>query len=276
MEKPGEKLNSDIFTFKYPGREPLLVEEFLSLRPDVLDLYIYDVGLSSGQLLYRCKGGIGVTKERFIVDMHKSLSIPTFSTVLRELYSEVFSDSPTRRKYISLREKFNEKSFATLDLRNSALLYLLWAMSSYTHRYRGRGYDALYLPTTPPFDKIKNASILSRKKNLLFRKEDFYTMSESIISENVVIYTHLPRTYGIYGSNFLWGEKPFKSTISMMNEFHNLGYKVCVSTPGSKYQLKYSDISNLFPSFDRIMIPGFKGSELTTEPSFSEIYFLNF
>ena len=111
---------------------------------------------------------------------------------------------------------------------------------------------------------------------LIFRKEDFYTMSESIISENVVIYTHLPRTYGAYGSNFLWGEKTFKSTISTMNEFHNLGYKVCVSTLGSKYRLKYSDISNLFPSFDRITIPEFKGSELTTEPSFSEIYFLNF
>jgi len=121
MEKTGEKLNSDIFTFKYPGREPLLVEEFLSLRPDILDLYIYDVGLSSGQLLYRCKGGIGVTKERFIVDMHKSLSIPTFSTVLKELYSEIFGNSPTRRKYISLRKKFNENTRSQVTDKNLTL-----------------------------------------------------------------------------------------------------------------------------------------------------------
>jgi hypothetical protein len=105
----GEKSNSDsLFTFTYSGREPRTVSKFLDIRPDIRDLYIYDINLSTGGLLYECKGGMGVTTEPYIVDMHKFLSTSTCIPALETELSSNFGASKYR-SYYRLREKFNNK-----------------------------------------------------------------------------------------------------------------------------------------------------------------------
>jgi hypothetical protein len=276
MENPGSILSSEFFTFKYPGREPKLIKKFLSERLDVLDYYIYDIDLTTGSLLYSCRGGIGVTKERYVVDIHSALQSPTFSAALREKYNKVFGTNPTKRKYLVLRDNFNKSLGFSLTRQDCVDLYLLWSSSGFLHKYRDKGYDAMYLPQIPKYTEIKSASVISGQKRLLFRKEDVFTMSEGIINDNVVVYMHIPDSYGMYGAGFLWTEKKLRSTIEILKEFDFLGYKVCISATLTKYGRPYRDYSGLFNNFSRIEVSGFKGSELTTESSFSEIYFLNF
>lgn len=276
MEKPGKNLNNEIFTFKYPGREPKLLNNFLLKRPDILDYYIYDIGLTTGGLLYSSRGGIGVTKERYIVDMHLAIKNPSFSLQVRDAYRKYFGERPTQRKYLALREKFNKETRGFLSGPKTADLYLLWITSNYLYKYRRHGYDGIYLPSIPPYGRLESASLVSRGKKLLFRKEDVFTLSESLISDNVIVYMHIPDSYGTYGCNFLWNEKKFQSVIRILKEFHQLGYKVCISATERQYGREFRDYNKLLPDFTRISVSEFKGSKLTVESSFSEVYFLNF
>lgn len=275
MVETGENLHHSFFTFKYPGREPLLLDQFISSRPDILSYYIYDVMLSSGRLLYSCKGGIGVTKERYISDMHQCINNISFYKAIYSTYQEYFGELVSKRKYLQLRNEFNSTAPVSLSTALGAKLYLLWCLSGYAHKYRGRGYDAIYLPHEPKYELIRSSSIVSRSKNLIFRKEDLYTFSESLLHDQVVVYLHLPSTFGRYGCGFLWNEGRLKQTISMIEELDSLGYKVCISTTLSKYKLTYQP-TNLFPKFDLLTVEGFKGSRLLQNSSVTEAYFLNF
>jgi hypothetical protein len=275
-EKSGEKLSSEFLTFKYPGREPSTTQTFLDLRPEFRDLYIYDIGLTTGAMLYSCAGGVGVTKEPYVVDMHRFLRAPTASSAIEEAFKWRFGKHFLRRRYLILREEFNSRADKLTSMSRCADLYLLWAGSGFTHRYRGKGYDGLYLPTSLDLRCVGNASRLSREKNLLFRKEDFSTLSESIINENVVVYCHLPAEFGTYGAGFRWNDKTLRSYTRILKEFHELGRKVCISATHERRGELFRDYKKMFPEFDHLTVPGFKVSELTFEPQTSEIYLFNF
>ncbi len=249
---------------------------FLDLRPELLDLYIYDIGLTTGTMLYSCAGGIGVTREPYIVDMHRFLRAPTALGAIEESFRLRFGKHFLRRRYLTLREEFNLRSDKISSMGSCADLYLLWAGSGFTHRYRGKGYDGLYLPTSLDLRSIGNASRLSREKNLLFRKEDFSTLSESIINENVVVYCHFPTEFGTYGAGFRWNDRVLKSYVRILREFHELGRKVCVSATYEKRGELFREYKEMFPEFDHLIVPGFKVSELTFESQTSEIYLFNF
>lgn len=277
MVKLGEKLNVDFLTFYYPGREPTTISTFLDLRPDFYSFYIYDINLTTGTLLYSCAGGIGVTKEPYIVDMHKFLKASTSVSAIREVFKKRFGTRFLKPRYSSLCEKFNDRFGNKLNsITDCAELYLLWVASGFTHRYKGRGYDSPYFPTSLNLDLVKNASLLSREKNLFFRKEDFLSLSESIINDNVVVYCHLPAEFGKYGAGFKWNEKTLDFYIKTLKEFDELGKKICISAVYEKYGRIYRDYVSIFPTFNQIVIPRFKVSELTLESQTSEIYLLNF
>lgn len=276
-EKPGENSNLRAFTFRYAGREPLTVPELLIQRPELTNLYVYDTCLTTGSLLYSCAGGVGITREPFIVDMHKFIKTSTCVQALRSFFEEDFGGFYTRRKYHEARGRFNELGLTKeLSSAESARLYLLWSGGGFKQRYRGRGYEALYAPTNIDYEGLALASRQSREKNLLFRGEDFSTMSESIINDNVFVYMHLPAEFGVYGAGFKWSEKALFNYIRIANEFATLGHKVCVSALFERRGMIYRDYRDLFPAFRHLVIPGFKVSELTFSPEFSEIHFFNF
>jgi len=276
MEKLGEKLPPEIFTFSYSGREPKSVDSFLRTRPDVKNLYIYDLLLSTGKLLYSCKGGIGVTKEPYIVDMHKFIKLPNCVSILKEVYHEKYKGNFTRGSYQRSREVFNEKTKKITNWKSCAELYALWAASGFTHRYKLRGYEGTYLPSKFRLDQLQEASRTSREKNLLFDRRDFFSFSESIINENVVIYMHLPQAYGVYGAGFLWNEKVLKNTKNIIDELSILGYKICVSALHVNRGRLLIDYSDLLPSLNNVYVEQFKVSELGSECYNSDIYLLNF
>lgn len=277
MEKFGENSSPSVFTFKYAGREPLTTAELLLQRPELTDLYVYDICLTTGSLLYSCAGGIGITKEPFIVDMHRFIKTSTCVHALKSFFKADFGNYYTRRKYYMARERFNELGLVGgLSSAESARLYLLWSGGGFKHRYRGRGYDALYAPTSIDYEGLAQTSRLSREKNLLFRREDLSTFSEGIINDNVFVHMYLPSEFGVYGAGFKWNEREMEKYVRVVRELGSFGYKVCVSGLFERRGKIFRDYRELFPEFDHLVLPGFKVSELTFEPKFSEIHLFNF
>jgi hypothetical protein len=258
--------------FKYPGRESKTVEEFLRIRPEVRDMYIYDVLLSSGEMLYSCAGGMGLTEEKYIVDMHKFVSRPTFVSAVQSAVPTPY----TRRRYHALREKFNERSSRITSWSHCSELYCLWAGSGFSQRYRDHGYEGAYMPTRIDYDQLAACSSISREKRLLFRKEGPSKFSETIITDRTVVYAHLPCEFGRYGAGFIWNESTLGSFARILSELSELGHKVCISAQYEKRGRTLRDYPEIFPSFSNIVIPQFKGSKLTFESKNSEIYLFNF
>lgn len=276
MEKFGKNSSCNLFTFKYPGREVLTTNKLLNQRPELQKLYVYDVTLTTGSLLYSCAGGIGVTKEPFIVDMHKFIGKPYYAKLLKSTFQENFGERYTKARYLGIRERFNEKALFSLSQNWSVELYLLWVGSGFVQRYKKRGYNASYAPTSIDYNGLIEASRQSREKNLLFRREDFYTMSESILNDNIFLHVYFPAEYGTYGAGFKWNRDILADYVRIINELGSLGYKVCISTLFERRGRIFRDYRSLFPGFSNIVIPGFKVSELITTPSFSEMHFFNF
>ncbi len=270
MVKLGERLS--LKPFKYPGREARTISSLLDQKPELKSLYIYDILLSSGELLYSCAGGIGVTEEKYIVDMHKFISRPVSVGLLKRTIPSQY----TRRKYNTLRERFNERTLRVSTWTHCSELYSLWLGSGFSHRYRNLGYDGSYLPSTVDYETLEICSQVSRDKRLIFRQEGLSKFSDSIITDQTVVYAHLPSVFGRYGANFLWNEKALETTVRIFRELYELGYKVCISSQYERRGLLCTDLTERLPFLSHITIPQFKVSELTFENSNSEIYFFNF
>jgi hypothetical protein len=277
MEKLGKNLNCDFFTFRYPGREPRSVPLFLQSRPDVKNLFIYDLCLTTGTLLYSCAGGIGVTKERHIADMHSSIKAGTFSSSVETYLCTQFKHGFNKRVYTRLRERYNGSFKKPQSILECTKLYSLWLCSNFSHKYGpSGGYNGNYLPRGIDFSLLKNASNVSKQKNLLFRNEDLFSFPESIINENLVLYFHLPDCYGKYGVNFYWNKKIFKEAVQIIKELGQFGYKICVSASYLKRGKVPTDYRHIFPELSNVYIEQFKVSKLDPEFVYSDIYLLNF
>lgn len=270
MVKPGENLN--LKPFKYPGREALAIPSFLETRPDFRDMYIYDVLLSSGELLYSCAGGMGVTDEKYIVDMHKFISRATSVKTIRDTVPVEY----TKRRYNTMRERFNERTLRINSWTHCSELYCLWSGSGFSHRYRDHGYDGIYSPTRIDYEVLSLCSKVSRDKRLIFRSEGLSKFSDGIITDKTVVYAHLPSEFGKYGANFVWSEKALARVLRVLGELSELGYRICVSAQYEKRGHIRIDYAKMFPQLSHIIIPQFKVSELTFETSNSEIYLFNF
>ena len=276
MGRIGGNLINPLFTFKYPGREPKYLDGFLQERPDILDYYIYDVNLSSGELLYLSKGGIGATREPYIARMHEWIKTSTVKSTLEHAYKTRFREDIGKWRYMMLKEKFNEYPNKLENWAQCAELYLLWVGSNFTHRYRIGGYDGVFFPTQLKAEQLLNASRTSREKNLLFREEDLFSFKESIINDNVIVYSHLPREFGTFGAGWMWNQSNLERFTRVINEFATSGKKILISAQFELRSRVELDYREYFPNFNYIIIPEFKESRSFLGSSNSEVYLFNF
>ena len=269
-------MTNQIFTFKYPGREPRYLDGFLQERPDILDYYIYDVNLTSGRLLYLSKGGIGATRELYIARMHEWIKTSTVKSTLEHAYKTKFREDIGKWRYMKLKEKFNEYPNKLESWSQCAELYLLWVGSNFTHRYRLSGYDGIFFPTQLKTDQLLNSSQISRQKNLLFRKEDLFSFKESIINDNVIVYSHLPREFGTFGAGWVWNKDNLEKFTRVINEFSTSGKKILISAQFELRGRVELDYREYFPDFNYVVVPEFKESRSSLGSSNSEVYLFNF
>jgi hypothetical protein len=152
----------------------------------------------------------------------------------------------------------------------------LWALSGFTHRYEDVGYKGIYNPAPINLESIQTASRVSREKGLLFRKENLFTFSESLINDNVVLYAHIPSIYGQYGSRNTWTQDKFYELVNVLKELDSLGYKVCISALYQKRGQVMINYPELFDKFDYSVVLQFKDTNLGSSHKDSEIYLYNF
>lgn len=181
-------------------------------------------------MLYSCAGGIGATKEKYLIKVHSFLKHKSCASILESVFAENFKNGFSRTRYLRLREIFNNRKEKLGSLVNCAELFLLWSCSGFTHRYRSLGYDGPYCPTPIDYEQVRKISQLNRDKNILFRNENYKNPSEFLINDNVFLYFYLPLTLGTYGPGYRWSRDVAKETISKIFEFHSKGYKICVCT----------------------------------------------
>lgn len=257
-----------MFTFEYSGREPLQLESFLQQRPDVTDLYICDVLLSTGSLLYRSRGGIGLCTENYISGIHGLIQKKFGPELIKSSYEEIFKKRFTKWRYFAARYRFNHSSKGgLLSLEASAQLYALWVASGFSHRYRSLGFDGRYLPTKLPLSQLEIASEISRNKKLLFRQSaaqgGIGAFPSELIHDEMLIYAHLPFSFGTYGSGFLWNKLALESVCSFLSE-KSKTHRVCVSLTTSR-----RDASHIAPFLPKL------GNIYVTKNN-SDIFLLNF
>ena len=108
MEDTGESLNSPIIP--YPGKQllPGSREHFFGLKPGIKDRYIYDLGLSTGEILYECKGGMGLSTERHILGLHDLIQKPYAESLIKEEFKNSFKGKWGKAKYYRVR-RYNKQ-----------------------------------------------------------------------------------------------------------------------------------------------------------------------
>lgn len=253
------------------------MKQFLDERPEFLNLKIYDLDLTTGKLLYSCAGGIGVSKERYMVEMNSFIMLHNSAYLLEKTFKRHFGDSFGYRKYVRLKCRFNEKRDIKLKTPNDcAELYCLWSASDFVHRYLSDGYDGHYMPRPIDYEGVFEASVCARDRQLEFRREDFLSFRESVITDDMVLYVHMPYEYRQYGCRMKWTSRDFEDRVRIMNELHHLGYRVCISAEYERRGLILRDYPSLFPEFSHIVISPFKSIESGVRKPASEIYLLNF
>lgn len=272
MEKAGENLTDELFTFRYPGREPRFLDGFISKKPEILDYLIYDVNLTTGRLLYLSKGGMGVTREPYIVRMHQWIKTSTVRHALEGLCER----GSSKWRFMKSRERFNERPTKLGSWADCAELYLLWLESNFTHRYRLNGYEGSYLPSKLKLDQLLNASQVSREKDLLFREEDLFSFKENVITDDMIVYSHLPREFGKFGAGWVWSRSNLEKFVRVVLEFASFGRKILISAQFEVRGRVELDYRECFPDFDYIIVPEFKDSSSFLGSKNSEIYLFNF
>jgi hypothetical protein len=278
MAKIGENLTPEFFTFKYPGREPKFLEEFLAQRPDILEYKIFDLNLTSGRLLYlAAPGGIGFTKEPHISKMHEWIRTSTSTKTLIDEYEKRYGEAIGKWKYHRLREVFNEEDKDLPKWTSCARLYLLWMGSNFTQRYRKDGYDGVFFPREVDFELFRSASIVNRVKLLGFEKKDIFSFKDGLVDKNTVLYSHLPTAFGTYGAGWVWNKPNLDRFIRVTNELAEMGYNVLISSQFSSRGRVKLDYRPLFPGFTHLEIKeSFKESKTFANFWESEMYMFNF
>ena len=258
---------SNLRPFPYSGRQSDTIHQFLEVRPDLKELFVYELMLSSGEMLYSCAGGIGATKEPYMIKMHQFFGLKGCVKIIQETFAKEFGGVFSRTRYLLLREKFNEKAPRLSNYSDCARLYLLWVGSRFMHRYRLLGYDGTYHPGVLNLDHLGEIHKINREKRLLFRAENHNIFSEFLINEGVFLYMYLPTTYGNYGAGFMWSEEKAFEAVDRITQFVEKDYKVCICLSKRKSPL----YDMLLPILPQTYDFQFKDVEWS-----SDLYLLNF
>ena len=263
-------------TFKYPGRNTLTAEKFLQKRPDIRAMKIYDLQLSTGDLLYRCApGGTGVTKEKFIPQLHAFIQRKNCASVLEEMWDKEFHWGDSEKLFIKARSLFNSKMPRIQSWTDCARLYCLLACSGYNHNYYNKSFTASYFPYRIDFNYINIFSEMSRSGGLQFDTTDMLSFREKELDKTTVIYMHMPIQYGKYGLGYVWSKRKLKTIQTVFNDLDQLGYSICVSALYEKRNALVHK-ENVFPSFHTDIVIHQNDEKYGLSRLTSEIYYTNF
>jgi hypothetical protein len=192
MEERGESLNSPLIP--YPGRQllPGSRDYFFASKTDVKSRYIYDFGLSTGEILYEGAGGIGFSKEKHVLGLHALMRMPYAESLIKEEFETNFKGSWGPAKFFRLRRDVNQE-LKDPSQRTMAKLYCLLACSGFRHKFDKYGnFKGGYFPHSLDTEKIRVNNKKLVNTDFVIMKGSFSTFERDLLTKKSLIYFHIP------------------------------------------------------------------------------------
>jgi len=264
MVDAGESLNKPILPF--PGHEliPGSKQQFLALKSGIKGRYIYDLGLSTGDILYEGRGGMGISDNRRIIQLHDLIKKPYAEDLIKEEFEKTFKGKWGKAKFYRIRRDTN------IELKNPtrrtiAKLYCLLAASGFRHKFDSYGnFKGEYFPH--PLDtteiKINNKKLIN--SDFLLKYGKYSSLDKNLLTNNSLVYFHIP---------FPW---PTSKKLELFKYFDNLEYQQKDFLITSRLVNRGRMDEMLFDwagNYSTIIIPQFKESSLYSS---SDIFITNF
>ena len=261
MEDTGESLNSLIIP--YPGKQllPGSREHFFGLKSDIKDRYIYDLGLSTGEILYECKGGMGLSTEKHILGLHDLIQKPYAESLIREEFKNSFKGKWGKAKYYRVRRDLNQE-LKNPSRRTFAKLYCLMASSGFIHKFDSYGnFKCEYFPHTLDTSEInvKNKKLIN--SDFIINRGSFSSLDTNLLTRESLLYFHVP-----FPSTETFKKEIFK----FFNKIDLKGYNFLVTSRLINRGRLDTSIADWAASYSSISIP-FSPTE-----TFSDIFITNF
>ena len=261
MEDTGESLNCPIIP--YPGKQllPGSVEHFFCLKPGIKDRYIYDLGLSTGEVMYECKGGMGLSTERHILGLHDLIKKPYAESLIAEEFKTNFKGKWGKAKYYRTRRDLNQE-LKSPSRRTFAKLYCLMSSSGFIHKFDQNGnFKCEYFPHTLDTSeiKIKNKKLIN--SDFIINSGDFTSFDNNLLTKRSLVYFHVP---------FPYTETLKKKVFEFFDHIDLRGYDFLVSSRLINRGRMEESIKSWSSGYSSIQVP------FNSSNTFSDIFITNF
>ena len=192
MEEPGESLNSLILP--YPGKQllPESRKHFFSLKSGISDRYIYDLGLSTGEILYEGRGGMGFSTEPHILGLHDLMRMQYAESLIKEEFERNFKGKWGPAKFFRLRRDVNQELKGP-NRRTMAQLYCLLACSGFRHKFDQHGnFKGEYFPHHLDTESIHINNKRLINSDFIIKKGSYKNLDTNLLTKKSLIYFHIP------------------------------------------------------------------------------------
>lgn len=261
MEERGESLNSLIIP--YPGKQllPGSREHFFCLKPGIKDRYIYDLGLSTGEILYESKGGMGFSTEKHILGLHDLIKKPYAESLIEEEFKTNFKGKWGKAKYYRVRRDLN-RELKDPSRRTYAKLYCLMASSGFIHKFDYNGnFKCEYFPHTLDTSeiKIKNKKLVN--SDFIISDGDFSSFNTDLLTKKSLVHFHIP---------FPSTETKKEEVFLFFDDIDLKGYDFLVTSRLINRGRMEESIKSWSNNYSSIVVP------FSSSNTFSDIFITNF
>ena len=237
-----------------PGRMTKTHGQFLADHPTATKYKYLGVDVGSADFLYESESPelTLCTNEKFILELHKFLSMPRSTRIVREVWEQEFLSGTDIVRSRDILRVHNHRSVLRLkvlrDWKDVAKYYCLLAQAGYSYHYEKRKLVVdLLNPITPPYDRIDEWRKRTEGRRIRYRPKSIYCLPTSLIDTDTAIYIHLPLQFGQYGCGYAWSRRKLAFMVSQLTELAGLGYRIVVSAAHGKYGREMPIARNLLP-----------------------------
>ena len=273
MEERGEGLNKAVLP--YPGREllPQSKSAFFALKSGIKSRYIYDLGLSTGEVLYECAGGMGISEEKYIIQLHELLRMGYAESLIHEVFEKDFKGKWGPAKFKRLKREVN-LSLSNPSKRIIAKLYCLLACSGFRHKFdRFNNFAGDYFPHA--LDTV-NLNVLNKKlinSDFILKPGKFYSLDKNLLTKQSVIHFHMPNSMGKYGQKFIWNLNKKLNVLDYFDYLNEQKIDFLLTSRFISRGRKDQILDSWSKRYDTLVLPEFK--EKSSFQS-SDIFITNF
>lgn len=235
-----------------PGRMTTTHKQFLEDFSHSMGDSILVVDAAAAELAYDSPAGriTLCTNEKYILELHKLLSMKKAETIIREVWEDKFESGRNTRYAQDKLKWFNYKS----DRRNTsgwswtdvANYYCLLAQSGFSYSFdKWKLKVSVDSPSQPDYTALRGFYNRTQGREIHYSRSSIYKLPTTQIDNETVVYLHAPIRFSQYGCGYVWTKRKLNFMCEQMEDFARLGYRVCVSSLYSRWGVPISGAGDL-------------------------------